>query len=263
MLSGKNLDKKIWTHWFEIVQTSFSTMKSSILWVNLFRRSVFKSGYNQSLKFEVIAENAVPSLTELAAKCVASHIPFELVEHVYPPVPEQLQLRIAFWSFPDNEEDIRFVLFSFFYPIIISYLTTTLILDYTRVWLTDRQMSLCVARIYTGLIWSKIPCKLVGFDSLKYELNDAIMSMRTLRKVSICQQVCNRPDTTTPHLQLTTLPLHSTDERYRHATVRVNHKRTGVRTLLPFVWREYIGWVNFWITSNSIKYWRLMRHSLI
>jgi len=38
---------------------------------------------------------------------VASHIPFELVEHFYPPVPEQLQLRIAFWSFPDNEEDIR------------------------------------------------------------------------------------------------------------------------------------------------------------
>lgn len=52
-------------------------------------------------------KNVVPSLTELAAKCVASHIPFELVEHVYPPVPEQLQLRIAFWSFPDNEEDIR------------------------------------------------------------------------------------------------------------------------------------------------------------
>lgn len=47
------------------------------------------------------------SLTELAARCVASYIPFELVEHVYPPVPEQLQLRIAFWSFPDNEEDIR------------------------------------------------------------------------------------------------------------------------------------------------------------
>ncbi|XP_023294317.2 zinc finger SWIM domain-containing protein 8 homolog isoform X2 [Lucilia cuprina] len=50
---------------------------------------------------------SVSTLTELAAKCVASFIPFELVEHVYPPVPEQLQLRIAFWSFPDNEEDIR------------------------------------------------------------------------------------------------------------------------------------------------------------
>ncbi|XP_032671069.1 zinc finger SWIM domain-containing protein 8 isoform X2 [Odontomachus brunneus] len=49
----------------------------------------------------------VPTLCELAARCVASHIPFELVEHFYPPVPEQLQLRIAFWSFPDNEEDIR------------------------------------------------------------------------------------------------------------------------------------------------------------
>ncbi|XP_070506078.1 zinc finger SWIM domain-containing protein 8 homolog [Chironomus tepperi] len=49
----------------------------------------------------------VISLTELAARCVASYIPFELVEHVFPPVPEQLQLRIAFWSFPDNEEDIR------------------------------------------------------------------------------------------------------------------------------------------------------------
>lgn len=49
----------------------------------------------------------VATLCELAARCVASHIPFELVERFYPPVPEQLQLRIAFWSFPDNEEDIR------------------------------------------------------------------------------------------------------------------------------------------------------------
>lgn len=52
-------------------------------------------------------DHQVNTLTELAAKCVASYIPFELVEHVFPPVPEQLQLRIAFWSFPDNEEDIR------------------------------------------------------------------------------------------------------------------------------------------------------------
>lgn len=51
--------------------------------------------------------SGVASLSELTARCVASHIPFELVEHIYPPVPEQLQLRIAFWSFPDNEEDIR------------------------------------------------------------------------------------------------------------------------------------------------------------
>ncbi|XP_041485312.1 zinc finger SWIM domain-containing protein 8-like isoform X2 [Lytechinus variegatus] len=49
----------------------------------------------------------VPSLVELTAKTTALHIPFEVVERVYPPVPENLQLRIAFWSFPENEEDIR------------------------------------------------------------------------------------------------------------------------------------------------------------
>lgn len=47
------------------------------------------------------------SLTELASRVVARNIPFELVERVSPPVPEPLQLRIAFWSFPNNEEDIR------------------------------------------------------------------------------------------------------------------------------------------------------------
>jgi len=47
------------------------------------------------------------NLVELSARTVASHIPFEMVERFYPPVPEQLQLRIAFWSFPEHEEDIR------------------------------------------------------------------------------------------------------------------------------------------------------------
>uniref|UniRef100_A0A2K6TAC6 Zinc finger SWIM-type containing 8 n=1 Tax=Saimiri boliviensis boliviensis TaxID=39432 RepID=A0A2K6TAC6_SAIBB len=52
-------------------------------------------------------DGLVIPLVELSAKQVAFHIPFEVVEKVYPPVPEQLQLRIAFWSFPENEEDIR------------------------------------------------------------------------------------------------------------------------------------------------------------
>lgn len=47
------------------------------------------------------------NLVELSAKCVASHIPFELVERFHLPVPEELQVRIAFWSFPEYEEDIR------------------------------------------------------------------------------------------------------------------------------------------------------------
>ena len=49
---------------------------------------------------------AVLSLTELTCRFIAIHLPFELVEMVYPPVPEQLQLRIAFWSFPEHEDDI-------------------------------------------------------------------------------------------------------------------------------------------------------------
>lgn len=57
------------------------------------------------------SDGQVIPLVELSAKQVAFHIPFEVVEKVYPPVPEQLQLRIAFWSFPENEEDIRSVLF--------------------------------------------------------------------------------------------------------------------------------------------------------
>lgn len=47
------------------------------------------------------------NLVELAAREVACHIPFEVVENNDPPVPEELQLRIAYWSFPENEEDIR------------------------------------------------------------------------------------------------------------------------------------------------------------
>lgn len=49
----------------------------------------------------------VHSLIQLAAKAVASHIPFAVVESYPQPVPEDLQLKIAFWSFPESEEDIR------------------------------------------------------------------------------------------------------------------------------------------------------------
>lgn len=63
--------------------------------------------YMQSSHSKNGKDGSVLSLVESAAKKVACHIPFEIVEHVYPPVPEQLQLRIAFWSFPENEDDIR------------------------------------------------------------------------------------------------------------------------------------------------------------
>lgn len=52
-------------------------------------------------------EDKVDSLIELCAKKVAKCIPFETVEHTYPQTSEQIQLRIAFWSFPQVEDDIR------------------------------------------------------------------------------------------------------------------------------------------------------------
>ncbi|BFZ03243.1 hypothetical protein BsWGS_06282 [Bradybaena similaris] len=52
-------------------------------------------------------ERQVCPLAELSAKAVACYIPFEVVEHFPEPIPEPIQLRIAFWSFPESEEDIR------------------------------------------------------------------------------------------------------------------------------------------------------------
>uniref|UniRef100_A0A8C2L731 Zinc finger, SWIM-type containing 8 n=1 Tax=Cyprinus carpio TaxID=7962 RepID=A0A8C2L731_CYPCA len=43
----------------------------------------------------LLRHGQVIPLVELSAKQVAFHIPFEVVEKVYPPVPEQLQLRIS------------------------------------------------------------------------------------------------------------------------------------------------------------------------
>lgn len=53
------------------------------------------------------SEEKVETLIEICARTVAKHLPFETVERTCPEIPEQLQLRIAFWSFPPFEEDIR------------------------------------------------------------------------------------------------------------------------------------------------------------
>jgi len=54
-----------------------------------------------------VAEGQVLSLVELASQTVACNIPYGVVEKYPQPIPELLQLRITFWSFPDCEEDIR------------------------------------------------------------------------------------------------------------------------------------------------------------
>lgn len=49
----------------------------------------------------------VLKLVDICARYIALNMPFELVESHKQPVPEDLQLKITFASFPDNIEDIR------------------------------------------------------------------------------------------------------------------------------------------------------------
>ena len=54
-----------------------------------------------SLIFQVL------SLIEICSKSVAKNHAFETIELYSPPIPDTLQLRIAYHSFPENEEEIR------------------------------------------------------------------------------------------------------------------------------------------------------------
>lgn len=49
----------------------------------------------------------VESLLDICAKTVAEHIPFQRIEEKYTRIPEPVQRRIIFWSFPRRESDIR------------------------------------------------------------------------------------------------------------------------------------------------------------
>uniref|UniRef100_A0A6G1S7I8 Zinc finger SWIM domain-containing protein 6 n=1 Tax=Aceria tosichella TaxID=561515 RepID=A0A6G1S7I8_9ACAR len=55
-----------------------------------------------------VTPNGEPlSLLDLSAKIVAEHIPFQSIEQKYQHIPEPVQRRIIFWSFPRHEDDIK------------------------------------------------------------------------------------------------------------------------------------------------------------
>lgn len=64
------------------------------------------------LQKNIFLDGTVSSLLDLTAQAIAAKIPFEKVENFPLPIPEDLQLKITFWSFPESEEDIRFAPFS-------------------------------------------------------------------------------------------------------------------------------------------------------
>lgn len=53
-----------------------------------------------------IQQNEPLSLLDLSAQCVAANIPFQHVEEQGTPIPEPVQLKVVYWSFPRNERDI-------------------------------------------------------------------------------------------------------------------------------------------------------------
>ena len=49
----------------------------------------------------------IPSLVDISSRLVALSFPFAYVEHRNPPIPDELQLKIISFSFPDKEEIIQ------------------------------------------------------------------------------------------------------------------------------------------------------------
>lgn len=49
---------------------------------------------------------APPTLLDITAKIVAAAIPFQRIEERYERIPEPVQRRVVYWSFPRDERDI-------------------------------------------------------------------------------------------------------------------------------------------------------------
>ena len=53
-----------------------------------------------------IAPRSPDSLLDICARITAETTPFQLIEERYDRIPEPVQERVIFWSFPRNERDI-------------------------------------------------------------------------------------------------------------------------------------------------------------
>ena len=70
--------------------------------------STLKSVLTRLQNMDKAAETHQPdTLLDLSARCVAENIPFQCVEERIDWIPEPVQRRIVFWSFPRNERDIQ------------------------------------------------------------------------------------------------------------------------------------------------------------
>ena len=58
-------------------------------------------------KGNMTGQKSVDSLLDVCARAVAATVPFPRIEELYPRIPEPVQRRLVFWSFPRSEEDVR------------------------------------------------------------------------------------------------------------------------------------------------------------
>lgn len=83
---------------------SFATMASQR------KRQRSNSPCRQATKFPKLLteqqQNRPLTLLDLSAKCVAANIPFQHIEERSSPIPEPVQLKIVYWSFPRHARDI-------------------------------------------------------------------------------------------------------------------------------------------------------------
>ena len=88
------------------ITTNNFTINNSFSTPNLIRNWQV-TNQRQPTTSNVSSPATIPSLTDLCARYVAANLPFELVESFKQPVPEDLQLKVTYSSFPDNIENIR------------------------------------------------------------------------------------------------------------------------------------------------------------
>lgn len=55
---------------------------------------------------QIESDRSPETLLDVCAKVVAQYIPFQRIEERYDRIPEPVQKRIIYWSFPRNERDI-------------------------------------------------------------------------------------------------------------------------------------------------------------
>ena len=70
------------------------------------KESSSSGGSHRAPKTPRVTVRNPESLLDLCARSVATHVPFQRIEERYNRIPEPVQERIVFWSFPRNEREI-------------------------------------------------------------------------------------------------------------------------------------------------------------